>query len=130
MLGAMSLQGVIAMATIEAATDGAVLLAYIEQVLIPVLEPGDIVVWDNLGAHKLVRVRERLAEVGVTVVFLPPYSPDLNPIELFWAWLKAIIRRRRPRTTFALDRCIAEAMDTLPRKFCRNWFRECGYRTT
>lgn len=116
------------MATIEAATDGVVFRAFVEEVLIPALQPGDIVVWDNLGAHKLQAVRDRLAEIGVSVVFLPPYSPDLNPIELFWAWLKALIRRRRPRTTMALDRCIAEAMDALSRKFCRNWFRECGYR--
>ena len=128
MIGAMSAQGVVAMATIEAATDGAVFLAFIEQVLVPVLKAGDILVWDNLGAHKLQKVRQRLAEIGVRVVFLPPYSPDLNPIELFWAWLKAIIRRQRPRTTSALDRCIASAMETLPPKFCRNWFRECGYR--
>jgi transposase len=128
MIGAMSAQGIIAMATIEAATDGEVFTAFVQQVLIPVLKPGDILVWDNLGAHKLKIIREMLASIGVSVVFLPPYSPDLNPIELFWAWLKAIIRRDRPRTSSRLDRCIAEAMETLPRRFCRNWFRECGYR--
>ncbi len=128
MIGAMSAQGIVAMATIEAATDGAVFLAFLDQVLIPVLKAGDIVVWDNLGAHKLQAVRDRVTAIGASVVFLPPYSPDLNPIELFWAWLKAAIRRERPRTTSRLDRCIAGAMATLPSQFCRNWFRECGYR--
>ncbi len=128
MIGAMSLDGIVAMATIEAATDGVVFKAFVDQVLAPVLKPGDIVVWDNLGAHKLESVRQQLRELGVRVVFLPPYSPDLNPIEMFWAWLKSIIRRQRPRTTSALDRCIAGAMEALPREFCRNWFRECGYR--
>lgn len=128
MIGAMSTEGIVAMATIEAATNGAVFLAFLDQILIPVLKKGDILVWDNLGAHKLQAVRERLAAIGVRVVFLPPYSPDLNPIELFWAWLKAVIRRERPRTSARLDRCIANAMDALPPKFCRNWFRECGYR--
>jgi len=128
MIGAMSTEGIVAMATIEAATDGAVFLAFLDHVLIPVLKRGDILVWDNLGAHKLQAVRARLAAIGVRVVFLPPYSPDLNPIELFWAWLKGIIRRERPRTSSRLDRCIANAMDALSPKFCRNWFRECGYR--
>jgi transposase len=128
MIGAMSAQGIIAMATIEAATDGTVFKAFVDQVLAPALRPGDIVVWDNLGAHKLESVRQRLSDIGVRVVFLPPYSPDMNPIEMFWAWLKATIRRQRPRTTSALNRCIAAAMDTLPPEFCRNWFRECGYR--
>jgi transposase len=130
MIGAMSAQGIVAMATVEAATDGAVFLAFLDQVLIPVLKRGDILVWDNLGAHKLQAVRDRLAAIGVRVVFLPPYSPDLNPIELFWAWLKAAIRRERPRTRSQLDRCIAAAMDQLPPTFCQNWFRECGYRAS
>lgn len=128
MIGAMSAEGIVAMATIEAATDGEVFTAFVEQVLIPVLKPGDILVWDNLGAHKLKSIRDRLASIGVSVVFLPPYSPDLNPIELFWAWLKAIIRRERPRIYTRLDRCVAAAMESLPREFSRSWFRECGYR--
>ena len=120
--------GVVAMATIDAATSGEVFLAFVDQVLAPALKHGDIVVMDNLAAHKIRAVRERIAAAGATLVFLPSYSPDLNPIELFWSWLKSILRRDRPRTAARLDRCIARAIDDLPPKHCRGWFRECGYR--
>lgn len=128
MLGAISLVGVVAMATIEAATSGDVFLAFVEQVLVPALQAGDIVVMDNLAAHKIRAVRTAIEAIGARIVFLPSYSPDLNPIELFWAWLKAILRRDRPRSVAALDRSIAKALDSLPNDHCRNGFRECGYR--
>jgi transposase len=128
MLGAISLQGVLAMATIDAATDGKVFLAYITQMLVPVLKKGDIVVMDNLAAHKINSVAAAVASAGASILFLPPYSPDLNPIEIFWSWLKSSLRRERPRTRTGLDRCIAKAMEALPVAHCAGWFRACGYK--
>lgn len=128
MLGAMSLAGVIALATIDAATDGNVFLAYISQMLVPVLRKGDIVVMDNLAAHKISAVEAAITSAGASIVFLPPYSPELNPIEIFWSWLKSQLRRERPRTRTGLDRCIAEAMEALPVAHCAAWFRACGYQ--
>lgn len=128
LLGAMAVTGVIAMATIDAATNGEVFLAFVEQVLVPSLEPGDVVVMDNLAAHKLRAVRAAIEAIDARVMFLPPYSPDLNPIELLWSWLKARLRRDKPRTSRTLDRAIARALDELPTAHCEGWVRECGYR--
>lgn len=128
LIGAMSLCGVIAMATIDAATSGDVFLAYVEQVLVPELKEGDIVVMDRLGAHKLARVKELIEGVGAQLRFLPPYSPDLNPIELFWAWLKEHLRRAKPRCRERVDVEVVQAMDALPREHIVSWFKECGYR--
>jgi transposase len=95
-LGAMSLSGMIATMTIEAATDAEIFLAYLDHVLCPVLRPGNVVVMDNLSSHKVAGVRERIAAVGAELLYLPPYSPDLNPIEKAWAKLKQLLRSARP----------------------------------
>lgn len=128
LIGAMSLSGVIAMATIDAATSGDVFVAYVEQVLAPELKDGDIVVMDRLAAHKLVRVKDLIEGVGARLLLLPPYSPDLNPIELFWGWLKDSLRKAKPRSRDAVDREVLNAMDALPRSHVVSWFKECGYR--
>ncbi len=91
-LGAMGLGGMVASMTVEAATDTDVFLAYLDEVLCPQLRPGDVVVMDNLSSHKVAGVRERLQERGADVLYLPPYSPDLNPIEKAWAKLKQLLR--------------------------------------
>lgn len=128
LIGAISLAGLIAMATIDAATSGDVFTAYVEQILVPELRKGDVVVMDRLGAHKVARVRELIEAAGATLLFLPAYSPDLNPIELFWAWLKDRLRMAKARTRNAIDREVARAMDDLPRDHIVSWFKECGYR--
>jgi len=128
MIGALSLDGLIAMMTIEGGTTGDVFVAFLEQVLLPELRSGDLVVMDNLGAHKDRRVREILARVGAQPVYLPPYSPEYNPIELAWAWIKAWLRDAKARTRDVLDNCLAWALDCLPVDSPRNWFRHCGYR--
>lgn len=128
LIGAMSLSGVVAMATIDATTSGDVFVAYLEQVLVPELKEGDIVAMDRLAAHKLVRVKELLASAGARLLLLPAYSPDLNPIELFWGWLKELLRRSKPRSRDAVDREVVAAMDALPRGHIVSWLKECGYR--
>ena len=112
LLGAMTVGGLVATMTIESPTDGDVFLAYLEQVLCPVLQPGQVVIMDNLSAHKVAGVRQRIEQVGATLLYLPPYSPDFNPIEKAWAKIKQPAalrkssRRRRPRSgSDPGDRC-------------------------
>src|ERR1035441_7989877 len=108
-LGAMSLNGMIATMTIEEPTDTDIFLAYIEHLLYPVLKPGDVVVMDNLSAHKAPAVREWIEKAGAELLYLPPYSPDLNPIEKAWAKLKQLLRAAKARSKETLDQAITEA---------------------
>ena len=94
--------GLTAPGVFDGAIDGASFLAYIEQILVPTLHPGDIVIADNLSAHKVAGVRQAIERVGATLCYLPPYSPDLNPIELCFAKLKALVRAARCRSTETL----------------------------
>ena len=112
-LGAMSLNGMIATMTIEEPTDTDIFLAYVEHLLYPVLKPGDVVVMDNLSAHKAPAVREWIEKAGAEVLYLPPYSPDLNPIEKAWAKLKQLLRAVKARTKETLDQAITEALPCL-----------------
>jgi transposase len=111
-LGAMSLSGMVATMTIEEATDADICLAYVEQVLCPVLKPGDVVVMDNLSSHKVNGVRESIEKAGAELLCLPPYSPDLNPIEKAWAKLKQVLRSAKARSKDALDQAITESAQT------------------
>jgi transposase len=122
-LGAMSLRGIIAAMTIEEATDADIFLAYVEQVLCPALKPGDVVVMDNLSSHKVAAVRESLEAVGAEPLYLPPYSPDLNPIEKAWAKLKQFLRSTKARTKEALEQAIADALKTISPENANAWFR-------
>jgi transposase len=122
-LGAMSLRGMIATMTIEAATDAEIFLAYLDHVLCPALKPGDVVVMDNLSSHKVPGVRERLLAVGADVLYLPPYSPDLNPIEKAWAKLKQLLRNSKARTALALEQAIAELLPSIRSQDAQAWFR-------
>ncbi len=94
-LGAMSVRGMIATMTVEAATDAEIFLAFLDHVLCPKLLPGQIVIMDNLSSHKVAGVRERIEDAGASLLYLPPYSPDLNPIEKAWAKLKQQLRALR-----------------------------------
>jgi transposase len=100
-LGAMSLDGIIGAMTIEEATDGDIFLAFVEQVLCPALKPGDVVVMDNLSSHKAAAVRLSIEKAGAKLLYLPPYSPDMNPIEKAWAKLKDLLRAAQ-----AHSRCV------------------------
>ena len=122
-LGAISTRGMIATMTIEAATDREIFLAYLDEVLCPKLRLGDVVVMDNLSSHKVNGVRERIEAVGATLLYLPPYSPDLSPIEKAWAKLKQLLRAAKARTKEALDQAIAELLPLLTAEDARAWFR-------
>lgn len=123
LLGAMSTRGILAAMTIEEATDRHIFLTYLDQVLCPKLRPGDVVVMDNLSAHKVKGVRERIAAVGARLLYLPPYSPDLNPIEKAWAKLKQLLRSVKARTQEALDQAITELLPRLTAEDATAWFR-------
>lgn len=122
-LGAMSLEGIVAAMTVEAATDGEVFLAFLDHVLCPTLRTGHVVVMDNLGAHKVDGVRQRIEACGARVLYLPPYSPDMNPIEKAWSKLKQGLRATAARTVEALDTAIANLLPTLSAQDANAWFR-------
>jgi len=126
-LGALSLRGIEAVMTIESPTDGEVFTAYVEQVLGPKLKPGDTVVLDNLSAHKVAGIRELIENCGAHLLSLPPYSPDLNPIEPAWSKFKQFLRAAKARTAEALEQAITEALKTITADNAAAWFRHCGY---
>jgi transposase len=127
-LGAMSLRGMEAVMTVESATDGDIFLTYLEQVLCPKLKPNSVVVLDNLSAHKVRGVRELIEATGATLLYLPPYSPDLNPIEKAWSKLKQLLRTAKARTAEALDQAMTEALKAITVENAIAWFRHCGYQ--
>ncbi len=128
MIGGLNLRrGLEAMMTLEGGTDGDAFVAFLEHVLGPTLLPGDLVVMDNAGAHRDPRVPEVLARFGAKPVFQPPYSPDLNPIELAWAHLKDFLRSAKTRTVDALNDHIAWGMELVTAEMARAFYRHCGY---
>ena len=122
-LGAMSLSGMVATMTIEEPTDTDIFLAYVEQLLYPVLKPGDVVVMDNLSAHKAPAVKEWIEKAGAELLYLPPYSPDLNPIEKAWAKLKQLLSEAKARTKGTLDQAITDALPHITPANAKAWFR-------
>jgi transposase len=111
----------------DGAINGERFLAWVEQALVPTLTPGDIVVMDNLGSHKVTGVREAIEAAGARVLYLPPYSPDLNPIEQVFAKLKGILRTVATRTVDALWDAIGAALDDFSAVECSNYLRNAGY---
>jgi transposase len=126
-LAALGSHGVEAVMTIDGATDAEVFRVYVEQVLRPTLPPGDIVLMDNLRAHKASGIGEAIAQAGAQVVDLPPYSPDLSPIEPCWSKLKMALRTAKARTREALEYAIAQALTTITVSDAHSWFHHCGY---
>jgi transposase len=126
-VGALRLTGMTAPMVLDRAMTGAWFLAYVEQVLSPTLTPGDIVVMDNLPAHKSAAVRRAIEATGAQLRLLPPYSPDFNPIENAFAKLKAFLRKAAARTVPALESAIAQAIDTFTPAECANYFNATGY---
>ena len=128
LLASMSVRGMGPCLAVEGSTTTAVFEAYLEQVLTPSLGPGQVVVMDNLSSHKGSRVRELLEERGCELIYLPPYSPDLNPIEEAFAKLKALLRRAGARTCEALMEAIGRDLDALTASDARGFFEHRGYR--
>jgi transposase len=126
-IGALRADGLTAPAVFDGAINGASFLAYVQQVLVPALKPGDIVILDNLSSHKVVGVREAIEAAGAELRYLPPYSPDLNPIEQLFARLKALLRKIAARSVDALWTAIGDLLDTFTPDECRNYLRHAGY---
>ena len=126
-LGAVSLSGWVGTMVIEAPTDGDVFLAYLEHVLCPQLKPGQIVVMDNLAAHKVAGVQELIGAAGASLLYLPPYSPDFNPIEQCWAQFKQRLRTLKARTLPALQLAVDDALGMLTPQQARACFINSGY---
>ena len=126
-VGGLTLDGIVAPMTIDGAMTGAGFLAYVEQVLAPSLAPGDIVILDNLPAHRPVAIRQAIEAAGAVMLFLPPYSPDFNPIELAFSKIKALLKKAAARTVHALWAAIREAIDAITSNDARSFFTACGY---
>jgi transposase len=127
MISSVRLDGTTACMTIDGATDTAVFQAYVREVLCPSLRPGDIVIMDNLSPHKNEQTIALIAAVGASVRFLPAYSPDLNPIEMMWSKLKALLRAAEARTAGQLQDAIAAALQRISTQDAAHWFAACGY---
>ena len=128
-VAALRCDEVTAPTVIDGAMDGPMFLAYVRQQLVPTLRPGDVVIMDNLSCHKVAGVRQSIEQVGATVVYLPPYSPDFNPIEQVFAKLKWLIRSAEQRTVDGLWTLLGQLLDRFSPDECRNYFRHCGYAT-
>jgi len=123
----LRLDGLAAPMLLDGAMNGPAFLAYVEQVLVPELAAADIVVMDNLPAHKVAGIRAAIEKVGAKLLLLPPYSPDFNPIEMAFAKLKALLRKAAARTIDELWAAIAECLSQFSPAECRNYFQAAGY---
>lgn len=128
MLSAIRMDGPLAPALFDGPVDGVVFCAWLEQFLIPSLRPGDVVVMDNLSVHRMGAVATCLKKAGHEVLYLPAYSPDLNPIEMMWSQVKSNLRAAAARTWEALNHALAGALSTVTADHCSSYFAECGYR--
>ena len=126
-LAAWRVTGVTAPGVFDGAIDGESFRAYIDQILVPTLQPGDIVIADNLGAHKVAGIQRAIQAAGATLWYVPPYSPDLNPIERCFAKLTALVRTARCRRTETLWPFLGECVAHFSPDECRTYFRHCGY---
>jgi transposase len=129
-LAALRVSGLTAPLVVDGAINGEIFLAYVRQQLLPTLRAGDVVVMDNLASHKRVGVREALEAAGATLLFLPPYSPDLNPIENAFAKFKWLLKSSAQRTVDALWAACGQLLERFTETECRNYIRHCGYRYT
>lgn len=129
-LAALRTSGLTAPLVIDGAVNGDLFLAYVRQQLAPTLQPGDIVIMDNLSSHKKAGVCESIEAVGAQLLYLPPYSPDLNPIEQAFSKFKWLLKSAKERTVEALWQTCGKLLDRFSESECRNYIRHCGYRYT
>lgn len=129
LIGALSVRGLGAVQMLEGSLTYVSFTWYVTQCLAPTLRRGDVLVMDNLSVHKLPGVVDWLAERGVEVIFLPPYSPDFSPVEQAWSKLKTKLRTAQARTRQALEQALQEAINWIASQDARNWFDHCGYHT-
>lgn len=124
----IGLRGLVAPLMLRGSMNGDAFEAYVEQFVLPVLRPGDILLWDNLAAHKRANVRALVESVGASIVFLPPYSPDTNPIEMAWSKIKTVLRSHAARSWDQLVEAVVAALSAVTTSDIANWFRCCGYQ--
>ena len=127
LIGAIDQSGIVASFAVRGATDTAAMLVFLTEILLPVLRPGDCVVWDNLAVHKTSVVQALFERAKVELLFLPPYSPDLNPIEMCWSKVKTYLRAAAARTYEKLSEAIGAAIREITALDAQNWIRHCGY---
>jgi transposase len=127
MLGALRADGMAVASTVLSPTDGEIFRVFVQEALVPVLHRGDVVVMDNLGAHKVSGIGEAIEAAGAHVMYLPPYSPDFSPIEPCWSKVKESLRGRQARTPELLGQAAADAFGKVTQKDARAWFTHCGY---
>jgi len=127
MIGSVRLDGTVACMTIEGSTNAEVFRAYIEKILLPTLRKGDVVVMDNLSAHKSRQTLELIRSAGAEPLFLPAYSPDFNPIEMMWSKIKSLLRTFEPRDPEALFSAVGRAIKRVTANDAAGWFTHCGY---
>lgn len=130
MLGSIRLNGETTCMVIDGSTDSQVFREYVRRVLTPTLRPGDIVVCDNLSAHRDVEAQSLIEAKGAQLLFLPPYSPDFNPIEAMWSKIKAFLRNAKARTSDSLLEAIKQALDSVSAHDALGFFCHCGYMCT
>ena len=126
-IGALRCDGLTATGVLDGPVNGALFLAYVQQVLVPTLKPGDVVLMDNRRCHKVAGVREAIAAAGASLMFIPPYSPDLNPIKQALAKLKALLRAKALRTVEALWHALGHLVNCFTSEECANFLRHAGY---
>jgi transposase len=127
LIGALGWEGRAATMSGEGGTDGVVFRPYVEQLLVPQLRPGQVGIMDNRKAHKGAGSREAIGATGARFLYLPPYSPELSPMELAWSKLKALLRARAARTRETLEQALTDALQTLTARDAQQGFRHCGY---
>jgi len=130
MISSIRLDGTTACMVVDGATSADIFREYVRQILVPSLRPGDIVILDNLSAHKDADAMKLILAAGAVVMPLPPYSPDLNPIEKMWSKVKEFLRAAKARTFDTLLSAIAAALETITAQDSKGWFQSCGYRTS
>jgi transposase len=130
LVAALTMYGIQAAMTVDGALNGDLFVAYVEQVLVPTLKAGDVVILDNLSSHKRAEAKQRIEACGASLVFLPAYSPDLNPIEMAFSKLKAILRKAKERTVEGLNRAIFAALEGFTPEECANFLAAAGYSAT
>jgi transposase len=127
MISSIRVDGSTACMTVDGATDKEVFETYVQHILSPTLQPGDIVIMDNLSPHKGASVQRLIEKAGAEILFLPSYSPDLNPIEKMWSKVKSDLRTTEARNQQALNDAIAASLSSITRQNAVNWFVSCGY---
>lgn len=125
-IGAMALDGVRGSLTVEGTVDGNVFSTFLQDILAPKMKPGDVLIMDNLSVHKVAKVRELILQLKINILFLPPYSPDFNPIEMLWSKVKGILRGFEARTYRSLDRAMTTALHSIQSSDILGWFNHCN----